>query len=116
VTAKLFSVGQFVVPPDHTSLPGHFPGQPIVPGVVLIDNAVALLLAGMPSHRLAGVSCKFIAAVFPGQIVNVAGNEPDDGRCAFLCTVGETVVARGTIRLHPAQTSDGTSTETRVVV
>jgi 3-hydroxymyristoyl/3-hydroxydecanoyl-(acyl carrier protein) dehydratase len=26
---------------DHPSLPGHFPGRPIVPGVLLLDQAIA---------------------------------------------------------------------------
>ena len=36
---------QFVVAPDHPSLPGHFPGRPLVPGVVLLDRVLEAIEA-----------------------------------------------------------------------
>ena len=31
------------VAPTHPSLPGHFPGQPVVPGVVILDAVQAAI-------------------------------------------------------------------------
>ena len=52
---------------DHPSLAGHFPGNPIVPGVVLLDEAIAAIgrSRGQPfaSFRLASI--KFLHPVVP---------------------------------------------------
>jgi hypothetical protein len=35
------AVHSFRVEPDHPALDGHFPGRPVVPGVVLLDEVLA---------------------------------------------------------------------------
>ena len=57
----------FAIPADHPSLAGHFPGAPVVPGVIVLDYVLSQLAwpASAP-HRLAWV--KFISALLPEQV------------------------------------------------
>ena len=94
---------RFVIPQDHPSLPGHFPGQPIVPGVVVLDCAMAQLLRDRPTVRLAGFDeVKFVAPVSPGAEVCIASNESAPDRLTFTCAVDGRTVLRGRARLGNA--------------
>ncbi|KZC35496.1 UNVERIFIED_ORG: hydroxymyristoyl-ACP dehydratase, partial [Rhodanobacter sp. FW104-R5] len=51
----------------HPALPGHFPGVPLVPGVVLLEQ-VALALRAWRGQRLARVlEAKFAAPLLPEE-------------------------------------------------
>ncbi|MGH8173700.1 MAG: hydroxymyristoyl-ACP dehydratase [Rhodanobacteraceae bacterium] len=52
---------------QHPSLPGHFPGNPVVPGVVLLDR-IASALENAGAGRFARIGAvKFIAPLRPDQ-------------------------------------------------
>ena len=58
----------FTITPEHPSLPGHFPGRPIVPGVVILDHVLAAIEARdgvLGSVRLPQV--KFVQPLLPGE-------------------------------------------------
>ena len=52
-----------IIPADHPALAGHFPAEPIVPGVVLLEQV--LRMAGRGCVRLPSV--KFHAPLRPGE-------------------------------------------------
>ncbi len=43
----------FEIPEDHPCLPGHFPGQPVVPGVVVLDRVFAMIEATLETATTA---------------------------------------------------------------
>jgi 3-hydroxyacyl-[acyl-carrier-protein] dehydratase len=84
---------------DHPALPGHFPGRPIVPGVLVLDAVFQALrdVAAVAPTRL--LRAKFVAPVTPGTEVTItlAPRGAGSGRFAFTCRVRETVVAVGEV-------------------
>lgn len=87
---------RFVVEAGHPSLPGHFPGAPLVPGVLLLEQ-VALALRQWRDERLARViEAKFVAPLLPGEPAQVVLGE-DRGRLRFEIRRGSELLARGVI-------------------
>jgi 3-hydroxyacyl-[acyl-carrier-protein] dehydratase len=88
---------RFVIEPDHPSLPGHFPGRPLVPGVVLLDRVVAAIEAthgALGPLRLPQV--KFMQPLLPGEAarVELEGSAP---RWRFRILRGDTLLASGEV-------------------
>jgi 3-hydroxyacyl-[acyl-carrier-protein] dehydratase len=52
---------------DHPSFAGHFPGRPIVPGVVLLDLAQRALETACGATVCAIASAKFLSPAIPGD-------------------------------------------------
>ena len=90
----------FTVPASHPSLPGHFPGAPVVPGVVVLD--LVLRAASEWQRRLVSVSglkqVKFLAPLLPEERADVALEVSGDA-LNFRVTRAEHVIAQGTFAL-----------------
>src|ERR1051325_11408636 len=87
-----------LIPADHPSLPGHFPGAPLVPGVVILDEVVAALDTWRQDSQLSGIpGVKFLAPLKPDQpfTISLVATGENAGEVSFCCRVGERVVVEG---------------------
>jgi hypothetical protein len=92
----------FTIDAGHPSLAGHFPGAPIVPGVVLLDEtlrAIERSRAQAPSSWTIGAA-KFVKPVRPGEILTLEHEPLPNGSIRFALASGGRPVANGV--LHPA--------------
>ena len=98
--------GLLSYPPDHPAFAGHFPGNPIVPGVLLLDAAIQALgeTAGAGEAVLRVESAKFVGVVRPGDALTVE-LEPAGGAgpWRFVLRHGERTVARGVLERAAAE-------------
>ncbi|HJU08282.1 MAG TPA: hydroxymyristoyl-ACP dehydratase [Rhodanobacteraceae bacterium] len=83
---------------DHPALPGHFPGNPVVPGVVLL-RCVADALKQWRNARLHRFDAKFLAPLLPEQDALIELRD-EGARVRFTIRRDESVLARGV--LEPA--------------
>jgi 3-hydroxymyristoyl/3-hydroxydecanoyl-(acyl carrier protein) dehydratase len=85
---------------DHPSFAGHFPGAPIVPGVVLVDEAMFAIAAatGIVQQRIDWV--KFLRPVRPGQALMLEHASAADGSVRFEIRAGTERMVTG--KLAPA--------------
>jgi 3-hydroxymyristoyl/3-hydroxydecanoyl-(acyl carrier protein) dehydratase len=82
--------------PDHPSLPGHFPGRPLVAGVLLLEQ-VADALRAWRGERLACVQeAKFVAPLAPGEAAELQLT-PAGARVRFEIRRDGQLLARGLV-------------------
>jgi 3-hydroxyacyl-[acyl-carrier-protein] dehydratase len=84
------------VPEDHPTASGHFPGCPIVPGALLLDE-VARILGGPGPLTFRAV--KFLSPVRHGALLDLLWRAQDGGLCRFEIRHGEAqaLVLTGTL-------------------
>ena len=107
------------IAPDHPAFAGHFPGAPILPGVVLLDavveavmrsygaaNSTAVQAGGEPPGHADGAwnicqigSAKFLSPVGPGETLTISCTSSAAGQTRFEVSSGNRRVATGTLVL-----------------
>ena len=98
----------FSIDPGHPSLAGHFPGNPVVPGVVVLERVVEAIEAGHgPLAALRLPQVKFVQPLLPGETARIVldGASP---RWRFQVLRGEMLLASGEV-----QCADAVSTQTQ---
>lgn len=91
-----------IIAATHPALPGHFPGQPLVPGVVLLDQVLAQAeqWLGRPLSAAALTQVKFIAPLRPAQEARLQ-LQLHEQRLRFEISCAGGCIAQGSFRLGP---------------
>lgn len=92
------------IPADHPALAGHFPGDPIVPGVVLLEDVMQALAEASGNYRLRGIPLvKFIAPLRPEQAFTVEWTLSTGGQVRFRCLFADGgTIAQGQLEVSIA--------------
>jgi len=87
------------VPADHPAFAGHFPGHPIVPGVVLLDRAILFAgrMLGQSMQQWQIGNAKFFSPVGPDETLVFVLEQKASGTIAFTVRAAERGVASGSL-------------------
>jgi 3-hydroxyacyl-[acyl-carrier-protein] dehydratase len=108
--------GMWLVKGDEAFLKGHFPGNPVVPGVLIIEALAQLagLACGGSGNRggmLAHADVRFLAPVKPPAAIELTATVASTLESTTLCDVQASVgghpVARGTVAVALGATTKG---------
>ena len=91
-----------VVRADHSSLPGHFPGAPLVPGVVILDEVLAALIEWRENSQLTGIrTVKFLAPLKPEQpfTISLSAKKESASEINFCCRAKDRVIVEGRLEV-----------------
>lgn len=83
---------------DHPAAAGHFPGNPVMPGVVLLDEVLRVAARhhiGEPPWVVK--AAKFLRPVRPGEELVIRLRPPAQGQVKFECSVGDVLAVSGAL-------------------
>ena len=92
------------IPDDHPAFAGHFPGTPIVPGVVLLDEALFAIQTadGLSLAACRIASAKFFHPVGPGATLVVRHQTLANGSIQFDIMDGPRKICSGSLAVPEA--------------
>ena len=84
---------------DHPAYEGHFPGHPLLPGVVLLAEALAAIERSVPPPATGWMveSAKFLIPVEPGTALTLSHEAGTSGAVRFEIRSPAGVVASGVV-------------------
>jgi 3-hydroxyacyl-[acyl-carrier-protein] dehydratase len=94
------------IPANHPAYAGHFPGQPVLPGVVLLDATLQALERAGHGHTGSWEinNAKFQSIVRPGEELTLQHETLPDGSVRFAIRTADRAVASGMLMPLPRPT------------
>ena len=90
----------FTIQASHPSLKGHFPNNPIVPGVVILDEVINIVKTLKPELTITSMPMvKFLHPLLAEQQVTVEITEKSDNKISFNCSHDEIKLVTGQLAL-----------------
>lgn len=98
------TVIRYTVPEDHPAFAGHFPGRPILPGVVLLDWTLQAIAdsSGVVLQNCTINSVKFLSPAKPGDMLTIALNHLENGTIRFDISTASDKIASGSVVVNSA--------------
>jgi 3-hydroxyacyl-[acyl-carrier-protein] dehydratase len=87
---------------DEPAAEGHFPGNPIIPGAVLLREILQILAPDGAATHCEIRSARFFRPVRPGDRLTLRWDDLPADACSFTCTTdpGDERVLSGSLRLR----------------
>ena len=81
---------------EHPALAGHFPGNPIVPGVLILEEVLGAVERWRGEVRMTRIaSAKFASPLRPDEVFSIRLEDKGAGCIDFECSRGSGVPAAG---------------------
>ena len=87
----------FTIDRAHPALAGHFPGAPVLPGVVLLDEMMCAVERTAGTGRWRIGAAKFVRPVHPGEVLSLGQERLPNGSIRFSVLREGEPVAHGVL-------------------